>query len=318
VTAVPIEAAVGDELPVFERVTGFAQWNRYAAVNDEFIDVHMSAEAARAAGQPDVFGMGNLRIAYAHALLHDWLDGRGDVVAFGCQFRGLNFLDDRLTVHGRVTSREERDGTTVLGLEMGVRNQHGEETMPATAEVVVFGAGGPVGLAEPDPVEIPTREPGEHLDEKTIEWLGRSVEPVVSYPVGANDIRRWAVAAWHPDDPPADLVDEDVAATGPWGRLVAPRDFNPFAWVKEFRPDIYPWMRGMGTEPGTRGLNGGQRSRAYAPIAAGDVITVTARLVDAYEKSGKLGTMLFLVDESRMTNQRGELVRLGWRTSIYY
>ena len=58
---------IGDVLPVFERTTDFPEWNRYAAVNDEFIDVHMSADAARAAGQPDVFGMGNLRVGYLPA-----------------------------------------------------------------------------------------------------------------------------------------------------------------------------------------------------------------------------------------------------------
>ena len=42
------EVAVGETLPVFERTTGFAEWNRFAAVNDEFIDVHMDAAAARA------------------------------------------------------------------------------------------------------------------------------------------------------------------------------------------------------------------------------------------------------------------------------
>jgi acyl dehydratase len=312
----------GAELPTFERTTGFAEWNRYAAVNDEFIDVHMSAEAARAAGQPDVFGMGNLRIAYAHALLHDWLRGwggdGGDIASFSCQFRGLNFLGDHLTVHGRAGAAETRDGITVVPVELGVRNQDGAETMPASAELVLFGEGGPRMPPEPEPPPVPERQPGEHLDPATIGWLGRAVEPVTAYPVGANDIRRWALATYHPEDPPPDLLDEDVAARGPWGRLVAPRDFNPFAWVRAFRPDAYPWMRGMGTEPGTRGLNGGQRSLSFAPVGAGDVITVTARLVDAYEKPGRLGTMLFLVDESRWTNQRGELVRLGLRTSIYY
>jgi hypothetical protein len=28
--------------------------------------------------------------------------------------------------------------------------------------------------------------------------------------------------------------------------------------------------------------------------------------------------MMFLIDEARWTNQRGELVRLGQRTTIYY
>ena len=73
-----------------------------------------------------------------------------------------------------------------------------------------------------------------------------------------------------------------------------------------------------GTEPGSRGLNGGQKNLSFAPIRPGDVITSVATLVDAYEKDGRLGTMLFLIDESRWTNQSGDLVRIGIRTSIYY
>ena len=98
---------------------------------------------------------------------------------------------------------------------------------------------------------------------------------------------------------------------------MAPRDFNPYAWHPDFHPEAYPWMRGMGTEPGTRGLNGGQRSWYGAPIRVGDVITQQVTLVDAYEKVGKVGPMMFLVDESRWTNQRGETVKVGHRTTIY-
>jgi acyl dehydratase len=307
----------GDELPPFERTTDFAHWNRYAAVNDEFIDVHMSSAAAQAAGQPDVFGMGNLRVAYSHNQLHDWLDGRGDIAAYSCQFRALNFLGDRLTTHARVTGKERVDGLDVVALELGVKNQNDEETMPGTAQVVLFD-GAPRMPAPPPTTTPPDREPGVFLDDKTISWLGRPTDPVVSLPVDANDIRRWAMAVYYPDAPPADLFDLDAAAGGPWGGLVAPRDFNPFAWVREFHPESYPWMRGMGTEPGSRGLNGGQQSRYFAPIRPGDVITCVATLVDAYEKEGRLGTMLFLVDESRWTNQHGELVKLGLRTSIYH
>lgn len=308
---------VGEEIPPFVRTTGFHEWNRYAAVNDEFIDVHMSADAARAAGQPDVFGMGNLRIAYAHNALHDWLGPRGDIAVFECQFRGMNFLGDELTVWGRVTAVEERDGLRCADLELGVRNQAGDETMPARATVVLF-EGAPRMPAPPPTPAVPTREPGVHLDARTIEWLGKPTDPVTSYPVDRSDIRRWAQAVYYPQRPPAEFVDEKAAARWPWGGIVAPRDFNPFAWVEDYRPDAYPWMRGMGTEPGSRGLNGGQRNLSFAPIRPGDVITSVATLVDAYEKEGRLGTMLFLVDESRWTNQDGDLVRIGIRTSIYY
>ena len=54
------------------------------------------------------------------------------------------------------------------------------------------------------------------------------------------------------------------------------------------------------------------------PIRPGDVITSVVTLVDAYEKQGRLGAMMFLVDEARWTNQRGELVRIGQRTTIYH
>ena len=308
---------MGDELAPFVRVTDFPEWNRYAAVNDEFIDVHMSADAAQAAGQPDVFGMGNLRIAYAHNLLHDWLDGRGDVAEFGCQFRGLNFRGDELTTWGRVTAVEERGGVRCAEVELGVRNQAGDETMPATATVVLFDGDARMPVAPAAP-EVPSREVGVHLDAATVACLGVPTEPVESYPVGASDIRRWAQAVYYPDAPPAEFVSDEGAVTSPWGGVTAPRDFNPFAWVGAYHPEAYPWMRGMGTEPGYRGLNGGQKNLSFAPIRPGDVITSVATLVDAYEKEGRLGTMMFLVDESRWTNQTGDLVRIGIRTSIYY
>jgi hypothetical protein len=200
---------------------------------------------------------------------------------------------------------------------MGVRNQNDEETTPATAEVVWFD-GTPVMPAPPSPVIATDRTPGVYLDSETIGWLGRPLPVLESLPVDANDIRRWAQAIWYPDSPPADQFDVTVAAEGPWGGLVAPRDFNPYAWHPDFHPEAYPWMRGMGTEPGRRGLNGGQRTWYGAPIRPGDVISSHVTLIDTYEKEGRIGTMLFLVDQARWTNQRGELVRVSERTTIYH
>jgi acyl dehydratase len=291
---------VGDEVPSLERTTVFAHWNRYAAVNDEFIDVHMEREAAQAAGQPDVFGMGNLRIAYVHNALHAWLAGAGDIAEFGCQFRALNLKGDALRTRAVVTGKETRDGAQL-------------------ATVLFFPGGKGQSLAEPPRAPVPTgREPGVHLDAKTISWLGRPLPAESAYAVCENDIRRWAIATFYPETPPAEYLDEAAAARGPWGGMVAPRDFNPFAWTRCTPADTYPWMRGMGSEPGRRGLNGGQKNRYFAPIRPGDVITSVVTLVDAYEKQGRLGTMMFLVDEARWTNQRGELVRIGQRTTIYH
>jgi acyl dehydratase len=322
-----IKPEPGVHLPGFSRITDLPHWNRYAAVNDEFIDVHMSTEAARAAGQPDIFGMGNLRVGYQHAALHRWIGGSGDIASFSCQFRALNFPGDELTVWGSVVDTAHRDGLALSVVEMGVRNQNGEETTPATAEVVWFddrgersdgGRHAPAMPSPPSPVIVTDRSPGVYLDAKTIGWLGRSLPVLESLPVDANDIRRWAQAIWYPESPPADQFDVTVAADGPWRGLVAPRDFNPYAWHPDFHPEAYPWMRGMGTEPGRRGLNGGQRTWYGAPIRPGDVIGSEVSLIDTYEKEGRIGTMLFLVDQARWTNQRNELVRVSQRTTIYH
>src|SRR4051794_40917752 len=49
----------------------------------------------------------------------------------------------------------------------------------------------------------------------------------ISYPVAASDIRKWAIAVYYPEPPPAHSLD---AAAAENGTLVAPLDFNPFAW----------------------------------------------------------------------------------------
>ena len=88
--------------------------------------------------------------------------------------------------------------------------------------------------------------------------------PVAAPAVGANDIARWAIATYWPEPPPAQFLDAAAAEKGPWGGLVAPRDFDPFAWMPD-RPWSGDWLWGMGTEPGKRVLNGGQRNRYVAP-----------------------------------------------------
>jgi acyl dehydratase len=309
--------AVGDTIPPLVRTTSFAHWNRYAAVNDEFIPIHMDDEDARAVGQPAAFGMGNLRIAYLHNALGAWLGDAGDIVEFVCQFRGLNFKGDTLTAAGTVTGTETRDGAALVHLALSVTNQDGVDTTPGTA-TVRFWDGPPSVLSEPPPAE-PSGEavPGVHLTQAEIDQIGSTSASVTGWPVDANDIRRWALATHWPEPPPARFLDETVAAAGPWGGLVAPRDFDPFAWGPQ-RPWVGPWLRGMGSEPGKRILNGGQRSAYFAPIRPGDVITGACRLVDVVEKEMKLGPTAVFTTEQRWTNQRGELVRLGFMTSLYY
>ena len=302
----------------FVRMTGLGSWNRYAAVNDEFIDIHMDDESAKAVGMPGVFGMGNLRIAYLHNLLGDWLGDDGDIVEFACEFRGLNLKGDVLTCTAVATGHVEVDGTRCTTLALSVKNQDDVETCPGSATVVHFAGGSAAMPGEPSAAE-PSGEakPGTILDQATIDKIGRTLPPVAAPPVGANDIARWAIATYWPEPPPARYLDAEVAANGPWGGIVATRDFDPFAWMLN-RPWAGDWLWGMGTEPGQRLLNGGQHNRYAEPIRPGDVISVTRRFVDVVERETKRGPMVFFTSEFRWENQNGALVRLGEQTSIYY
>jgi len=117
------------------RETGFANWNRYAAVNDEFVPIHMDDEAGRAAGYDTAFGMGNLQWAYLHNLLRDWMGDEGRITRLECQFRGPNIKGQTVTARGTVTSVTEQDGKRVVELELWTEEQNGKKLAPATATV---------------------------------------------------------------------------------------------------------------------------------------------------------------------------------------
>ena len=82
------DVQVGDELPAWSRQTDFMNWNRYAAVNDEFVYIHMDDEAGRAAlNEQGAFGMGNLRYTYMLNALRDWAGDEAEIRECGLQFR---------------------------------------------------------------------------------------------------------------------------------------------------------------------------------------------------------------------------------------
>jgi acyl dehydratase len=129
---------VGDELPAWSRTTDFMHWNRYAAVNDEFVPFHMDDEAGRRAGNKEgAFGMGNLRYAYLANALRDWIGDEAEIREIGCQYRAINQKNDTLTVVGKVVEKEVVDGENRVKLTTNVINQAGEATCPGHAVVAL-------------------------------------------------------------------------------------------------------------------------------------------------------------------------------------
>jgi acyl dehydratase len=125
----------GYEVPPFVRSADFRSFNRYAAVNDEFVDIHMDDEAGRAAGYPGAFGMGNLTYAWMHCLLRDWLGEQGRIVGIDCQFRKPALRGDTVICRATVTRTYVEDGERRADLDVWTEDQTGERTTPASATV---------------------------------------------------------------------------------------------------------------------------------------------------------------------------------------
>ena len=171
-------------------------------------------------------------------------------------------VGDELTTH----ATRHRHGARSTGCMSSTsrsasRNQNGDETMPGTAQVVLFGDRRPRMPAEParagDPDARARRAPRRRRRSRG--WAGRSSR-CASYPVDANDIRRWAQAVYYPDAPPRDALRRRrrgrTARGASWSRRATSTRSRG---IPTYHPEAYPWMRGMGTEPGCRGLNGGQK-----------------------------------------------------------
>src|SRR5579864_7668043 len=108
-----MEIKVGDELPVFVRQPGFHNWNRYAAVNYQFVPIHMDDEAGRAAGYPGAFAMGNLAWTYLHNVVREWIGEQGRIVTMSCQFRSPTIKGLTVTASGVVTGVRSENGVTL-------------------------------------------------------------------------------------------------------------------------------------------------------------------------------------------------------------
>lgn len=131
------DVELGQAIPSFTRSPNLMEWNRYAAVNDEFVYIHMDVDKAQAAGMKDVFGMGNLRLAYLHNMLRNWIGITGDIKRVDVQHRSLNFKNEKLICKATVTKKYVEGAENLVDLQLEVQNPEGKNATPGTATVAL-------------------------------------------------------------------------------------------------------------------------------------------------------------------------------------
>jgi hypothetical protein len=161
--------------------------------------------------------------------------------------------------------------------------------------------------------------------------VGRVTARQVSYPVSESDIRRWARAVYWPEVPPRLFWDKEYAERSRHGGIVAPEEFNAFAWMVAEKddppsavqlapidPNRMEKLLGIEPPPVQNQLNGGMEVTYGVRMRPGDVVTSVTRLAEYQEREGRHGLMLFTFSEDTWTNHRGEMVKRTRSNHIRY
>ena len=134
--------------------------------------------------------------------------------------------------------------------------------------------------------------------------IGSRSDPI-TWEVEKGEIIRFAEAV---GDPNPLYSDEAAARKSRYGGIIAPPTFLHSYGAT---PLDFDYPEGVG-------LDGGSDWEYLEPVRPGDRITVTARIADIFEKSGRVGKMIFIVREIEYVNQLGELAARRRSTGIFY
>ena len=143
-------------------------------------------------------------------------------------------------------------------------------------------------------------------DEMKRSIVGRETEPV-SHPIERGAVRRFAEAI---EDTNPLWTDEAQARRSRYGGIVAPPTFLrslPRAILEV--PEL---------ESLTRVLDGGSEWRYEEPARVGDVITAVTTVKNLSQRTLSIGPAVFVIAETRYTNQLGQLVATQRSTMIRY
>lgn len=145
--------------------------------------------------------------------------------------------------------------------------------------------------------------------------------PTYDYRVTATDIARFARATGETN--PIHYDPATARASG-FADVVAPTMFpyvirmhaSTLVPPDQLEPDGSPSAE-VPPLPTRRAMAGETSIELGAYVVAGDVITVSKRLADMYEKEGRSGPLVFVQMEYEFTNQDGDMVSRELFTRIY-
>ncbi len=130
------------------------------------------------------------------------------------------------------------------------------------------------------------------LDAIRTDWVDQEFESA-TFEIEQTRLLDWAVACGETDDRFIDPDHPDFQAHP---------NFTACLSTGRMLPEDFPKI-GSGF-----GIDGGKTVEIHAPVRPGDTLTARASIHDVYGKTGRSGTMVFIIHRMAFTNQDGVAV----------
>lgn len=128
-------------------------------------------------------------------------------------------------------------------------------------------------------------------------WVGKVFQEL-DMTVDADRMLEWAVSAGETDPRYVDPSHPDFQAS---------TAFPTHVTAARILPDDFP-------DFGTRGIDGGKSIEWHRPMRAGQQLHATVQIGDLYAKTGRSGTMVFIVNRMSFYDDQDRLVCVvDWR-----
>jgi acyl dehydratase len=128
---------VGDRLPELELPPiDRTMLALFAGASGDHNPIHIDIDFARRAGMPDVFAHGMLTMAWLGRLLTRCVP-QTTLRSLNVRFVGIAHLGNAIRCTGRIVERLERDGESLLRVEVEAANQYGERKVLGEALIAL-------------------------------------------------------------------------------------------------------------------------------------------------------------------------------------
>ena len=124
------------------------------------------------------------------------------------------------------------------------------------------------------------------------DWVGQEFE-TATFEIDEGRLLDWAIACGETDPRFVDRDHPDFQAHP---------NFTACLSTGRMLPEDFPKI-GSGF-----GIDGGKTVEIHGPVRAGDTLTARASIHDVYDKTGRSGTMVFVIHRMDFTNQEGVAV----------